>query len=284
MFTLPAWLIFSILTGFASNAFNFLARYILKEKTDPIVFLWYIELAKLIVFLPAAILIDWKLVLSPETFAFLLLTGFTQLIGGYFWVKMHELSHLSISTIISRTRMIWVPIIAFFIIGEQLKLFDYVAIVVLFLGVSIISAPHKLFVDKGAMYANAAALLVAFNIVFSKISLDYASNSLMIVFHALPSVILLPLLMKNSKERFKESLTHRFKLKTFAASTNLLTFLFFVLAIREGDASKVNAVYQGMLFLSVLAGIIFLKEREDIPRKLIGTAVTVAGVIMLSLY
>lgn len=281
---LPLWLIYSILTGIASNTFNFLTRYILRDKYDPIVFLWYIEFAKLAVFLPFAFLFDWKIIISTESIIILLLTGITQLIGAYFWIKMHELSHLSISTIISRTRMIWVPLFAYFLLGEQLKALDYWGIAILFIGVSIISAPNKIFVDKGTKYANAAALLVAINIIFAKMALPYASNSVMIVFHALPSVLIVPFLMKNAGLRLKTIVTKRFKLTTFAVIINLLTFLFFVLAIRIGDASKVNAVYQGMLFLSVLAGIIFLKEREDIPRKIIGTVVTFGGVVMLSLY
>jgi len=41
-------------------------------------------------------------------------------------------------------------------------------------------------------------------------------------------------------------------------------------------------MYQGMMVLSVLGGIILLKERKDILKKLVGTAVTIVGVILLT--
>jgi drug/metabolite transporter (DMT)-like permease len=283
MSLLPIWLIFSILAGFTSNAFNFLSRYVLREKEDPVGYLWYTELAKVVVFLPVALLFDWKFTLTSQAIFIVTLTGITQLAAGYFWVKMHEHSHLSISTILSRTRMIWVPILGFVFIGEKLQSVEYIAIAILFIGVSIISAPNKLFVDKGALYANICAFLTAINIIIVKLALDYTSNSVMIVFHALPSVLLLPLIMTNSIPRLKKTITKRFRIKTFAVLCNVLTFLFFAMAVRIGDVSKVNAIYQGMLFLSVLAGITFLKEREDIPRKLVGTCITVLGVALLSM-
>ena len=164
MFALPLWLIFSILQGLTSSGFNFISRYILRGNDDGTVFAWIMQMLRFIVFLPIAILFDWKLIVSTESMIILLLLGISELLTSYFYMKMHEHSELSISSIISRTRIIWVPLLAFLIIGELLRPIDYIGIMILFIGVSVVSSPKKMFIDKGAKYANAAALTIALNI------------------------------------------------------------------------------------------------------------------------
>lgn len=179
--------------------------------------------------------------------------------------------------------MIWVPILGFFLIHETLKSFDYLGIAIIFFGVSIVSAPKKLFVDKGAFYANASAFMVALNIVITVMLLPYGSNAVILALCGIPSLILFPLLMKNSKQRIASVFKTNIVIKSVAIGLSIASVLFFMFALRIGEASKVNAVYQGMLILSVLAGIIFLKERENLGKKIIGTTITVIGVVLLSL-
>lgn len=282
MFSIPLWLVYALLTGITSNIWNFLARYFLRGKDDPTVFAWYLESSRVLVFGLAALLGDWRLTITPQAIFLLFFMGITELFAIYTYMKMHAYSDLSISTILSRTRMIWIPFLAFFLIGERLTAVDYVGIVILFLGVTIVSAPHKFFVDKGAIYANISAFCIALNIVISKMVIDYASSSVMLFFHALPSALLLPLFMKNARQRINTHMRTKFPLKTFAIILSIISMYLFILGLQVGEASKVNAVYQGMLIFSVLAGIFLLKEKEDIFKKFIGASITVIGVILLS--
>ena len=194
---------------------------------------------------------------------------------------MHKFSHLSISTIISRTRLIWIPIIVFVVFAEKLKLTEYLGIAVLFLGLSIVVSPHKLFIDKGAIYANLAAFAIAINTIIFKLAIPYASSSLILVAFSLPSVILFPILMKNAKKRIFTESKKNLPIKLIRIFGNVASSYLLVWALQGGDVSRVNAIYQGMLIFSVLAGIIVLKERKDILRKLLGTAVTIIGVVLL---
>jgi uncharacterized membrane protein len=73
-------------------------------------------------------------------------------------------------------------------------------------------------------------------------------------------------------------------LKFLTIGLNIVSLFFFGLAMQHGEASKVNAVYQGMMVFAVLAGILFLRERTNIPKKITGTAITLIGVVLLSLY
>lgn len=281
MYLFQNWIIFAALAGLTSNAFNFFTRYLLKDHDDPIVFAWYYETLRFSIFAILAIS-DYRLDLNPKAIFFLLGIGITEWISMYFYMKMHAMTHLSISAILSRTRLIWVAILAFIIVGESLKLSEYLGIFILFIGLCIVVAPKKLVSDKGAVYANIAAFMIAMDVIFIRLSLPYASNSVINAAMSLPGMILFPLFMKNPAKRIHSSIKHNFKVKTLAICINAISVYFFAVALRVGETGKVSAIYQGMLIFSVLAGIIFLNEKENIGKKLIGTAVTLIGVLLLT--
>src|SRR5438309_2773777 len=113
------WIVLAVLAGLASNIFNFSSRYFLKVKDDPTVYAWYFESIRFVVFCLVAIF-DWKIIITVQSVILFILLGLTEWIAAYWLMKMHAFSHLSISTILSRTRLIWVPLIGFFLLREQL--------------------------------------------------------------------------------------------------------------------------------------------------------------------
>lgn len=277
-----SWLILSILAGLASNIFNFLSRFLLKDQEDENAYAWFFEVFRFIFFIILALIIDRHLIISIQSILLLLLLGFTEWISVYWYMKMHKYSHLSISAILSRGRLIWVPVIAYFLIRENLNLSEYIGIAILFIGLSIVISPKKLVFDKGAKYANLSSFTIALNVVLTKMALPIASNALINASVAFIPAIFFPLTMKDSVKRLKAIFQNNLLLKLLAVGVNIISVYLFTLALRFGDSGKVTAVYQGMLITSVLAGIIFLKEREDIGKKLIGSILTIIGVILLS--
>lgn len=275
------WVILAVLAGFASNFFNFVSRFALKDDGDPTAWAFLFEFIRLLIF-TVILFFDFSIKLDFQTLNLLFWVGFTEFVSVYLYMKMHKFSHLSISTILSRTRLIWIPLIAFLFFAEKLQLTEYLGIGILFAGLSIVVAPHKLFVDKGAIYANLAAFVIAINTILFKQTIPYASNSVILVAFCLPSVIFFPILMKNAKRRIFNEAGKNFPLKLAGILGNIVSSYLLLWALHTGEVSRVNAIYQGMLIVSVLAGIIILKEKQDIFRKLLGTAVTIIGVILLT--
>ena len=120
MSLLNNWIFLAAIAGLASNAFAFTSRYLLKDNEDSTAYTWFYEVTRFFVFATIAIF-DWKLIITPFSIVIFLLLGLTEWIAGYWYMKMHEHSHLSISSILSRTRLIWVPILAYFILHQRLK-------------------------------------------------------------------------------------------------------------------------------------------------------------------
>lgn len=279
---IPDWVFLAVLAGIFSNVLNFFSRFILKDKDgDATAWAWTFEFLRLLFFLPF-IFFDFKMTFSLKAILILLSVGLTEFISVYLYMKMHKYTHLSISTILSRTRLIWVPIIAFLFFGERLNNLEYIGILILFFGLSIAIAPQKLFIDKGAIYANLAALGIAANTVLLKQSVPYASTPVIMIFFSLPAVILFPLLMKNAKKRLIDQNWDKKIPKLVGTGANVAALFLLMAALRVGDVSKVNGLYQGMLVVGVLSGIVLLKERQDIFRKLLGTAVTIIGILLLT--
>lgn len=277
-----SWLLLAFLGGVFSNISSFFSRFILKDHdSDSTLYAWFFEGARFVVFLCFAIFSFHLVVTMYSTILFILL-GVSEFVSIYLYMKMHKYSHLSISTILSRTRLIWIPLIAFLFAGEHLTSITYIGIAVLFIGLAVATAPHKLKFDKGQIYAYSGAFLIAINAVLLKMAQPFASEPLLIVFLTLPITFLYPLLVKNRNKRLKHFFTHKRWAKFGGGVASVASIYFFAYALKVGPVSIVNGIYQATMILSVLAGIFILGEKEDVTRKIIGSVITLIGVLLLS--
>lgn len=275
------WIVIAIVGGLASNLSNFLVRLLLKDGDDATAYAWFNEVFKLIFFSIVSIF-SFRLVFDTKGFLLLLGLGIAEFFGIYAVVKMHAYSDLSISTIVSKTRLIWIPIIAFIVYRELLTPIEYLGMAILFVGLVTVSSSKKIIVDKGIKYAYVGAIFVAIVNVMIKMVTPYASTSMILVVLALPSVFLFPIIMKDSKRRLIISLKTKMPLKLFIGLVTALAWYMLTRAISMGPVSLVTALYQSMMMTSVIAGIIFLKERENIGKKIIGCLIALVGVLLLT--
>jgi len=275
------WFLLAVGAGLASNLANYTTRFLIKDDRDAASFSVSLELFRVLAFGSIA-LFDFYINWSLQTVGLLLLLGFIEPLAIYTFMKMHEYSHLSLSSIVSRSRMIWVTVLAFVFLNETLQVTDYFGILILFLGLSISVAPKKFFVDKGIKIAILASIIAAVIVVLIKLVSNDVSLPVMMVWMSLPSVIIIPLFMKDSKKRLKEFVQHKFHLKLLFNVFNFIAMYGYIVAIKLGSVSIVTAIYHGMIIFAVISGIIFLREREDITRKIVGSIVTILGVYLLA--
>ncbi len=280
---MESWIIFAALAGLASNLFNIINRHILKDQEDSTAFAWLAEMTRLLIAF-FFVFFDFKLQFTASTILLLIFLSIWELLSVYVFMKMHAYSHLSISTIISRTRLIWIPIIAFMFLGETLAINEYFGIIILFFGLSIAVSPHKISMDKGVQYAYASAFIVAVLSILMKALSPVTSTSVLLIGMSYISALSLPLIMKNADHRIHHLLRKNVGLKLLAGIANTAAMYLYVYSLKIGPVSKVTAIYQGMMVVSILAGIILLKERQDIFKKLLGTAITLLGVFMLTVF
>ena len=278
---IPSWLYIAFISGLLSNTSNFFHRYLLKDDKDPALYTWFLEATRLVI---ALILLPFNFyfIFSTKTVFLLFVLGTVEAISIYIYMKQHASTKLSISTIISRTRLFWTALFAFIFLGEHLSPWTYVGILILFFGLSVGTSPKKIVTDDGIKYSYVSAILISVTNNLSKAVTPTASQSVIVIALALETVFGYPLLLKNAPQRIYNFFKTKLLNKLLAAFANVGSLFFLLLALKTGPVSVVNAIYQGTMIFAVLAGILFLNEKDDIFKKLIGSAIALIGISLLS--
>lgn len=277
---MPLWVSLSLLAGVFGSISNVLYRTTLKESLDAPVSTWFLQILRLVL---ALVIIVW-LGISFDVRSVVILTilGCVEVVGMYAYMRMHAASALSVSAIVQRSRIIWTAILAAIVVGEAFTPLQVGGLFILFVGVSTVTAPHKLRVDKGVQFALLSAFLFSVTTVMIKATISSIPPAAQVAGLALPSIIVFPILSKNFGSKIRQFTRDRIALKFFAALGNVAVLFLTVYAFAIGPAAKISAIYQGSLVLSVFAGIILLGEREDLGRKLLGSLLVIVGIGAMS--
>jgi len=277
-----SWFILALLAGTASNVFNIFNRSSLKEKGDSTVYGWWFELLRFIVF-AGIFLIDPRLPKDPIAYFWLLLFGLTEVGSIYFFMRSHQLTDLSLSTFVIKLQLIWTPLLAFIFINERLTLADYGGIGIILIGIFIAVYSKGMKKDKGVVITFISSLLISLLSVFMKKSTEYATTPLILMVMSLPSILILPLLMKQARRRITNISKKNLTKNMFGVIANVVSMYLSVSAVRLGSTSKVSAVFQGMMIIALAYSIVFLKEKKQLWQKIIGACVVIGGLYLLAL-
>lgn len=276
------WFLLAGLGGLASNISNLTIRIILKDGDDAITFGWLFDIFR-VVFALFIFPFDNKLFISTTSLIVFFLTMISGTISTYFYVRMHQYTQLSLSTILSRLRIIWTPLLAYLFIHERLIQSDYLSIIIVFIGIALVVTPKELIFDKGVHFALGFSIFGATNVIMTKEALHYISTSGVIILSSIATIGVFPLFMKSPQKRITTSLKTMTKQKFLCFFLNSIASYCFIYAlVIGGSASGVNVVYQSMMVISVLYGIFILREKEMVRRKILGTIVTILGIIGLN--
>lgn len=276
---MASWIYLALIGGVASNLASFISRKAVKDE-DPTAFAWWFELIRTLAFVLLAFF-NYKLILSVESLKWLLMMGLTEIVAIYFFLKQQRYTELSVASIIMRLRIVWAPLLAFFAFGEKLVLGEYMGIMLILLGLIIILISKKLRQSKGIKFALGFSVLAALMAILMKSSSQFASTPVVLIFMSSPSVLVFPLLMKKAKKRLISSFNHRIKNNLMFLSVNIVSMYLYTEALRVGPASKVVAIYQSMMIVAVILGILVLNEKERIINKIVGTLLTLSGILLL---
>ena len=271
------WLAFG--AGLASALFNFTGRKTLKGG-DPAAFSWLFEFIRLLIFTVLAFG-DFYFELNIRTILILLLLGVTEFASVYVFTKMHSLAELSITSVLTRLRLVWVPIFAFVLLGEKLVIDQYLGLILIITGAIVTVSIKSFRSDKGIKTALLSSVLIAVLSVEMKMASEVVSTPILMIFVALPTVLFYPLKMRSAKQRLVKVVRDQYKAGLTFSLTNALSMYLLVSALRIGDASRVMGIYQGVSLISMPLGIIILKEKDRIWWKMAGAALAFLGMLML---
>lgn len=280
---ISTWVIYVLLAGITSALFNFNSRSVLKDWEDSTSFCWWFEFFRFVIFLPFVIP-HLHYLTNLYNLTIFVIVGLSEFLTVYFYMKMHAKSDLSISSVIQQLRLIFIPIIAYFILSERLTLSAYLGIIIILLGQFIVTSNKNILVkgfDIGIKYALIAAFLASINNIVAKPASGIFPATLIPFAMAVPSVFLFPLLMKSGKSRIRSFGKVKWKHLFLISLINAASMVFLVLALRVGEVSRVSALYQSAMIIQVILGISILNERENIAKKVFGSLIILSGIYFL---
>lgn len=175
----------------------------------------------------------------------------------------------------------WTPIFAYFLLGEKLSPAEYFGIFIVLTGVVIAVSPRTLRLDRGIVVTLISSLVLTVLSLIQKKTALIASPPLVMIAMSLPSVILLPLFIKNARKRLFSLKKKSFLQNLMGTFFNVISMYCLIAALRFESTSKVNTIFQSMMVVSLFFGIVFFRERKQMWQKIVGTAVTLCGLFFL---
>lgn len=276
-------LFFIILAILSSTIYSLINRYVMKN-AEPYAFALLTQFGAAVLFLPGAIsnfsvpdaTAPWLIVLA----AAIIWTIFS--VSNYISYKGTE---VSMKQSLGQSKLILALILGLIFLKELPSFQKIVGTIIIFSGIFLLVwHPERRFArlsDPGVRWTFFASFLAALVAILDKAALRWFSPTTYgFLVYLIPGIILLFFLPGRTQH-----VRHLMKMHGVAAISSIVisaAFYYFVLrAYALADVTLVFPLIQLGIFITVLSGIIFLKEREHLWQKVIAAIITVAGAIII---
>jgi len=281
------WLILVIISAVSGSLSKVLQKVLLKgEDSDPVAFGFIFQLLVAILFLLYALLTQSLHfpMLAGLIFNIVVMSLFYGL-GNLFTFKAFKLAEASEVSVIFASSTLWSVVAALFLLGEKLNSMKIVGMLLVIAGLIAINyRKSKWKVNKGHTFAFLAAML--FGIAFTNdafiITRFKSVASYMIIAFALPAfttLVFRPKSIKNVPYFFNKKIIVRLLICGFFYFLAALTI--FEAYKRGGLASIISPISESSLVFTVIISYIFLREKNHVWNKVLGTILTLGGILLL---
>ncbi len=276
------WFALSLLSGLLFAINKLIVRSALNKETNPLAFAALHEVIAGGLLLPFAL----PYITFPKTLDMWIALGIG--VFGIFIADLFSffaLQHIEVSLyqILNQIRHIVILGGGYVLFTETItpiKLFSVICIA----GGVFIALHHKTAksVKIGIIYACISTLGIAFATLFIKKTASEINPIVLASLALLVSGMLTYItILIQPNHRHITFPRHNLKAITIAATIFALFEYILFSALAIGEASKVAPVSQSSLIFALIGGYIFLKERNNIQRKIIGSLLIALGIVLL---
>ncbi|HEX8964950.1 MAG TPA: EamA family transporter [Patescibacteria group bacterium] len=217
---------------------------------------------------------------------FLIIGIFLYAFGNLYIFKALKETEASKFTVIYSTRVLFTVLVAVLFLSESFVLKEIIGTIFIFSGIVIVSLKsNKIHLQKGDFYALIAAVFFG----LANANAKFLLHSLAVypymayVFFAPP--ILLGIIYPKELQYISHFLEKKNFIKMFWVSLfwALANICFFEAVKRTPSISILSAIQLTSVVVTVILSIIFLKERKNIGKKLLGTVISFIGLLLLTI-
>jgi len=229
-----------------------------------------------------------KINLTKELVFLLITQSFFWTLGSLFSFWSQTNTDVSLSMIISRARILWMIPLGVIFLNQYPNIYSIIGMLVIFFGLAVLLFKETIHRYRGIQSMTLGSIFVAFGSTFNVILVkDYLTPAQVTFVTMLGQTIIFFIILvgrKNLNSRLKEILSRAWYLIVLAAIIETYAFFGINLAFKTGLASSVTAIYLSMTVTTVWIGIIFLKERNHLSRKIVSSIIVTAGIIIVKLF
>lgn len=280
-----SWLVLTIAAATLAAAARVSHRYLLVDAADPTAYAIVFQLAAGVFIAPVAVadFRDYAPVPEHQRYYLAMLAS----IGcwtAFNWFSFHADRHaeVSLTSVLARTRAVWSILAGAVLFGESLVALRVVGACLIVVGAAVLVRTTAVRANRGAVLALAAALVASLAHASDSFAARAVPAGILTASGFLGGGILLGLTARRSRARVRELLRTRARYGVLSALLAAWSYWFLVQALAAGEIGQVVPIYQGNLALMVLAGILLLRERADLARKLVAAGAALAGAVLVS--
>lgn len=274
----------SLFSGLFYGITESINKHITETRYSPFsyAFLQYL-LNFLIFFVPALFFLQ----LSPLNIAylFMLISVIITFASNAMTIKAYKTEDISAMSILSSVSLVTTVLLGVVVLSERLNLPKVAGIIFIIVGITMIFYEGKrLTASKGLLITLAAKILWGFQPLFDKkalVSFNVVTYSAVTMGILAAIHLFIPLVQKEARLIFNK---YTAKIILSRISVTAGAFIYFW-SIKRGNISIVNTNVDTLFLLSsVLIGIIFLKEKKNMVKKLSGSFLCTVGIILLNFF
>jgi len=179
-----------------------------------------------------------------------------------------------------------IPVImAILILGERVSVWQGFGVALILAGVILVTGKIDFKKEKGEVYSVIAAILFGSAVANDFFIVKNVSVDTYVALSFLSPALILSLIYPDSVKRIKQFTTVKsLRPSLIAGALFGLAAISVYTAFKIGNnAAQISPLFQIATIVTVILGIIFLKEKENLLKKLLGAALSFIGVILITL-
>lgn len=275
------WFVFALISGAFYTAQGLITRHILRGNKDAWAFSFYFSAIGALVSLPF-MLTNIKVATQITPWAFMLLVGCLIVLQNILSFKSANTLEASVQGSITKFRLVWVFLLGVIILHEQFSLLKLGGTLSTVLAGSIIlnryRKPSSL---TGVAFAFTATVIYGIIIILYKYlfsSFNSASLTFFIFFiPALLNIIIMPHALERINAMFREQRVPVILACALGGFANLAMNQ----SLAMGEASRALVIIEAFLVITLIGEHLFLKEKSNLPTKILAVGFATLGAILI---
>lgn len=282
------WFLYALTAVFLESFFFLLTKRLFNKGYDPILYGGLMQFTTGILSISLVFFSGFRFIVTPLNLGLLALVGIVYTVAaslGYYGLSKIDLSK---SVILNSSGLIWALMIGFILFQESLSPIKILALTFVLMAILVVSYRKNVLAgfQKYELMLLASSLFYAFGAALDKqlVTSSNPQSYIVLSFVTAGSFMLLVNRKKLITQKEKLLSDHNF-LKQLLINSGCIvaaySFLFRAYSY-GGELSKVYIVLQTQTVLVALFGILILKERTDITRKVLATVLAFGGLLLVN--